>query len=382
VAGWSAIAMRTLAAPDPMSNFGVVVRSVGDINGDGYGDLAVGADEYMSGLGRVYVYAGGPTGLGTTPWAVLTGRSGPGARFGHNVVGSADVNGDGYGDLAVAVPGARSVMLYAGHPTALSSEPAGYVSEPTAGTEFGAAMSLRADIDQYGGVDLVVGDPSFASNAGWVGGFVLDGTFPLAGATTMMATGAVGERLGASVEGDVDSTLDGIADVTAGAPGALSGAGEVRRYALWAWGTPAAIASGAAAGNAVGTTLSIVGDVNGDGLPDLVAGSPTAGSSAGAITLVLVGATPTLVTLAGAGMDRLGSALARGGDNDGDGFADVLVGADGAGGGAGRVTAYTGGLTGLTASSTFMVSGTAGSMEHVGRVLALRARTTRLEVGL
>jgi hypothetical protein len=78
------------------TNWGTVL----DVNGDGFADLAVGAQGAMSGTGQVYVYLGGTAGLATTPATTLTGPEANGA-FGKSVASAGDVNGDGFADLAV-----------------------------------------------------------------------------------------------------------------------------------------------------------------------------------------------------------------------------------------------------------------------------------------
>ena len=79
-----------------------------DANGDGFADVAVGASAAAGGVGRVYVYLGSATGPSTTPATTLTGPDGAGGEFGRIVVSAGDVNGDGFADLAVVANGAAS----------------------------------------------------------------------------------------------------------------------------------------------------------------------------------------------------------------------------------------------------------------------------------
>src|SRR5207302_1566887 len=78
--------------------FGHSVASAGDVNGDGYADAVIGA----SLANRAYVYHGGPSGLATAPATSLTGPSG--AEFGWSVASAGDVTGDGYADVIVGAP--------------------------------------------------------------------------------------------------------------------------------------------------------------------------------------------------------------------------------------------------------------------------------------
>jgi hypothetical protein len=93
-ADWSAVGV---GAND---RFGVTVASAGDSNGDGYADLAVGAIGFNTNTGKVYIYRGSAGGLNLTAnWSVL--GEAPLDQFGRSVAPAGDVNGDGYPDLAV-----------------------------------------------------------------------------------------------------------------------------------------------------------------------------------------------------------------------------------------------------------------------------------------
>src|SRR5439155_17283142 len=88
--------------------FGYSVATAGDVNGDGYADVMVGAyncDAAVTGEGRAYVYYGSASGLPTTPsWtAAPTGQTT--AYFAISVSTAGDVNGDGYSDIIVGAPG-------------------------------------------------------------------------------------------------------------------------------------------------------------------------------------------------------------------------------------------------------------------------------------
>lgn len=85
------------------SSFGAVVASAGDVNGDGFDDLAVGAPGFNGSTGKVYVFHGSASGVTSTaanPSFSVTGEAAAN-YFGETVEGAGDVNGDGYDDLAV-----------------------------------------------------------------------------------------------------------------------------------------------------------------------------------------------------------------------------------------------------------------------------------------
>ena len=102
--GLSTTAAWTAESDQAGANFGVSVGTAGDVNGDGYSDVIVGARFYDNGKtdeGRAFVYHGGSTGLttGSADWTAESDQAE--ARFGVSVSTAGDVNGDGYSDVIV-----------------------------------------------------------------------------------------------------------------------------------------------------------------------------------------------------------------------------------------------------------------------------------------
>ncbi|MBK6381109.1 MAG: FG-GAP repeat protein [Chitinophagaceae bacterium] len=75
------------------------------MNGDGYSDVIVGSETYDDGAstneGRAFVYYGSVTGLSATPNSTPDDADQASARFGHSVASAGDVNGDGYSDVII-----------------------------------------------------------------------------------------------------------------------------------------------------------------------------------------------------------------------------------------------------------------------------------------
>jgi hypothetical protein len=321
------------------AQFGISVSSAGDVNGDGFADLVVGAPGAMSTAGRVYVYLGSSSGLTSTP-AILESPDGAGSRFGQVVAGAGDVNRDGYGDVAVAGFGGspRSVYVFHGSASGLGATPATTVL----GTD-AIAVAGAGDVNGDGYDDIVIGDYDAGSFAG--AAYVLRGGASGINSTTQRtlvdnATGNAQRFYGSAVAciGDVDG--DGYADVAVGAPAwavdaLLSNASVGRVY----------VYRGGAGGIATSPSVNFQGpdgpqgsfgsalsgaDLNGDGYSDLIASSPSTNSSQGRVRVyrgALGGPTVASATLIGTGTGSFGVSVAGAGDVNGDGLVDLAVGA-------------------------------------------------------
>jgi hypothetical protein len=329
-----------------------VVAGAGDVNGDGFADLIVGAPTYSQGEseeGAAFVFLGSAIGIptGSTPSATLQANLAS-ARLGTSVASAGDVNGDGYDDVIVGAPGYQSfeggAFLFLGGPSGISSgSPTTAATRLVAGQAsagFGTSVAGAGDVNGDGYADVVVGAPyvdyplvnATIANAGGVFVYygsaagIQDGT--LATASTAYQGTTSGTQLGASVAGAGDVNADGYADIVVGAPGASDYAGE------------ASVLRGGIAGITWMATVtrpgsyffakSVAGsgDVNGDGFSDVIVGS---GSSiavlyAGGPSGIASGAAASTVLSATPAID-FGRSVAGAGDVNGDGFADVVVGA-------------------------------------------------------
>ncbi|HEV8320084.1 MAG TPA: integrin alpha [Myxococcota bacterium] len=259
---------------------GTAVAGAGDVNSDGFGDVAAGApgaDSAAVGAGRVTVHLGGPGGVVAAPAGVIDG-AGAGEAFGTSVAGAGDVDGDGFADVVAGAPlagaagGGEARVYFGGAGTSFDANADGVLAGDAgagaaAGDGFGAAVAAAGDVNGDAFGDLVVGA------AGEDGGGAASGVArvflggPSAGldpvADGVLAGGAAGDGLGTAVAGAGDVDADGYADVTVGAPGEDGGgpgAGAVRVYRGAAGPLFDAVADGlilgASPGDAFGTSVA------------------------------------------------------------------------------------------------------------------------------
>jgi hypothetical protein len=277
------------------ARFGGSVASAGDVNGDGYGDILVGAARDSSvalDAGRAYLYLGGPAGPSLSPAWVSSGRDRAGALFGGSVASAGDVNGDAYGDIIVGAtyrasmtPTPGRAHLYLGGPSGLPSTAAWCGVGEQADGRYGASVASAGDVDGDGHGDVIVGAPGFnTSNEGAGRAIVYLGGpsgLPRAPAWTSTGRDVRHDHFGISVASAGDLEGDGYGDVIVGAPQANTSCFEGRVYAFhggpgglradWSW-------EGFDSCN-YGAVVASAGDVDGDGDGDIAVGTPFSGQA-------------------------------------------------------------------------------------------------------
>lgn len=384
-----------LAGPSGANGFGVSVASASDVNGDGYADLVVGGDGTSVSTTTAYVYLGGASGLGSSPATTLTygggledgGAPGPADL---SVASAGDVNGDGYADVVVGASfldgDEGEAFVYLGGARGISTTPAAsLVASPCAaspegpGTSLGSSVASAGDVNGDGYADIVVGsyDVSVCPGAAYVYLGSPSGIGSAPG--SLLGPGGASAYLGEWVATAGDVNGDGYADVIV----AANGLAENAIAYLYLGGptglatTPATTLTGpSAADDYYGAIVASAGDVNGDGYADVIVGAEGPPAYVGSAYFYPGGPTglggapkaarePTVIlgtAIASAnGLTMSGVSVGSAGDENGDGYADVFVAVESALDAQGdtlpsRVDVYLGGASGLAIPSTITLS--------------------------
>ena len=409
------------------------VSSAGDVNGDGLADMIVGSPAADTGKGRSYVVFGKTNTAGITLSSIDSGISGgfvirgesANDFSGYSVSGAGDVNGDGLSDLIVGAYGVNnSTQNEAGKAYVVfgkSGVTAVNLSAVAAGTggfvmtgvsdwgpdQIGWSVKSAGDVNGDGLADMIVGAPASEGSKGR--SYVVFGKTSTAGITLSSIDSGISDGFvirgqsaldnsGYSVSGAGDVNGDGLADLIVGsnlADPVTGGTSAGRSYVVFgktgatsielsavAAGTGGFVINGQSANDQSGVSVSAAGDVNGDGLADLIVGAnlsdPASGANAGRSYVVFGKTAGTAIELSavaeGTGgfvingqgaADNSGYSVSAAGDVNGDGLADLIVGAGSSdpvsGTDAGRSYVIFGATAGMGVLTAVDQTGTTGN---------------------
>jgi hypothetical protein len=302
-----------------------------DLDGDGVPDSALSASD-----GSVAVYLGGASGL-ATPALSIANPDGSKTGFGYAIAAAGDVDGDGFGDLAVGDcgGGAGHVHVYFGAPGGPDPSKAQTLDSPDGKEGFGCRLAGAGDLDADGWADLAVG----RVGADFSGGlYVFHGGAggPVKTTTRIDSPDRATSRIGYSLAGVGDLDGDGYDDLVASEIDADDQSGQAHVYFGGSDGVSndrvVSLPSPDPRGQQYGASVALAGDVNLDGWPDFVVGSPTVPTVSLPPKAHLYLGGPGAITASASGVDLVtdgstgfASEVAGGADLDGDGKDDVVV---------------------------------------------------------
>lgn len=301
--------------------FGWIARRLGDVDGDRISDVVTSAPSFSvlgQSTGKVYVYSGK---TGELLWS-KTGEKGE--SLGAGLESAGDVNGDGIGDVIAGSPPTGKAYVFEGRTGRLIWA----LSAGEPGARFGRGTSFAGDQDDDGCGDVIVGAPGAAGSTTDPGhAYVYSGKTGTL--LTTLAGESAGDAFGSIVAGSRDPRHPFL---IVGAP-AAGPVNSGRAYVYRGLNQSAKfVIDNEDGGVALGFMfVSVVGDTNKDGTPDLYASdwsSGTGGPSTGRVFVHSGADGRRLLTFAGEGPgDGFGVGSADVGDVTGDGHDDLLLGA-------------------------------------------------------
>jgi uncharacterized repeat protein (TIGR01451 family) len=393
-------AQAHLRSNQPDSKFGYAVSTAGDVNGDGYSDVIVGASMYGHGHmeeGAALIFLGSAAGIvGSSPADAhaLIESDQESARLGESVSTAGDVNGDGYADVIIGAyaydngqqtEGAALVFLgsAAGIVGSSPADAHALLESDQANAQLGHSVSTAGDVNGDGFADVIVGARDYDNGEpdegaalvflGSAGGIV--GSSP-ADAYAVLESEQEAAHLGESVSTAGDVNGDGFADVIVSAYRYDNGETNEGAALVFLGSADGIVGSSPAdafallesdqAFSDLGSSVSTAGDVNGDGFADVIVGVPyyNIGQTDEGAALVFLGSAAGIVGSSPADAfaviesdqedARLGLSVSTTGDVNGDGYADVIVGVpyyNNFFGDAGAVLVFLGSALGIVGSS-------------------------------
>lgn len=339
-----------MTGPQAGARFGGAV-ALEDVNGDGCEDVFVGAFRFNGGQaeeGAVFGFYGSADGLGNTADWVVEGEVVEG-QFGYAVASAGDVNGDGFGEVLVGARGQNTfggaAFVYLGTAGGLDTSHAWTAVNLQTGASLGFAVASAGDVNGDGFDEIIIGAPFFdlsedVEDVGAV--WLYEGSVTgLRAAADWFGMGTqAGEQLGGAVGGAGDVNGDGFDEVLVGArgwDGEVSDEGAVFLHlgsALGLGAEPAWTGTGGQTGSGYGAAVGGAGDLDHDGRGDVLVGAylyMEDQPEEGAVFVYLGTGNGQLEAIACPVGDKaetwFGYAVSKAGDVDGDGDKEILVGA-------------------------------------------------------
>lgn len=343
-------------------SYGWSVNEAGDINGDGVKDFIVGAvgdsNDLTPNTGSVTVHSGADGSMIHVRYGQNNGD-----LFGHSASGAGDVNNDGYDDFIVGAPNNSASGFLDGRAQVFSGLDGSILysidGAPNSGPDFfGWDVCGAGDLNGDGYADFAVSAPGQANTFQLGSVTIFSG---IDGNVLMTHQGGVwGNRYGYAISNAGDVNDDGKPDMLVGTPLQFAGSGIFGSIRVLSGQDGSVIHAllGPNLGVPFGTTLSCAGDVNKDGCPDFVVGNvmPSNMTVSPICARVYSGADATLIFDLNGNVDGgtgfTGASVGKAGDVNGDGYDDIIVGSP--------LSLSTGGRTG----SARVFSGKDGSVLH------------------
>ncbi len=343
----------TVESDQAGAGLGGTVSGAGDVNGDGFDDVIVTAPGFDNGqfiLGRVFLYLGSANGPSLAPdWAAANDQAYP-SGFGGSISGAGDVNGDGFDDVIIGAHWFDNgewregrVFMYLGSASGLSLAPDWIAESNQVDASFGRSVSGAGDVNGDGFDDMIVGAHRFSNDEEQEGRVFLylgSASGPSLAPDWTAESDQVGTSFGISISGAGDVNGDGFDDVIVGAPYFThTGLNEGRAFLYLGSAsgpslTPDWMVEGDHDNVFFGSKVSGAGDVNGDGLDDMIVTAPgfTGGEYREGRALVYLGSmsgpslAPDWTVESNQANLHLGLSVSGAGDVNGDSFDDVIVG--------------------------------------------------------
>jgi hypothetical protein len=337
----------------PEALMGESVSSAGDINHDHYGDVIIGVPRYSNGQpeeGAAFVYYGGPLGINPNTYTILESNI-DSAQFGYTVVGAGNLNGDDYDDVVIGAPQIRvspmagyvgRFYVFNGSSLGIETSPNFSVDGSASNAFLGEVLSSAGDVNNDGLDDVIAGEWGTISQYGNMGRvwIYLGNPFGLSNSAPIQLEASVPYGVfGRSASGAGDVNGDGYDDIligsvqSLGTPAGNPFKGSVRVYYGNDNGvadTPSVVLTGHTEN--FGYKVAAAGSVNGDPYGDIIISAPRYFPPFGDTVFIYHGASTGIHTLPDAALPApqdtgaFGASIAGIGDLNHDNYDDIVIG--------------------------------------------------------